>query len=322
MLCIDSQNCNPYYNLAAEEIFLKQSDEDFFMVWESEPSVIIGKHQNTLSEINYRFISDNKVKVARRLTGGGTVYHDRGNINFSFIRNGEPGRLVDFHSFIEPVLLFLASHGVDSVQGPKHEIIACNGKISGNAEHVYKNRVLHHGTLLFDTDLEMLRRSIVHIGGTFTGKAVQSNRSHVINMVQCLPQIMDISEFRSALFNYVKSFFNGKVHEPDVMVKAQIQRLADEKYRSWEWIYGWSPDYSFKNEWKNDRFTIYIGLEVHKGMIENCSLECTELSLYAAAGLIKGNRHDEKNIRKSLEEAGLVAKMNLNDFESLVFSFL
>mgnify|MGYP001571114374 FL=1 len=123
MLCIRLLNRDPFYNLAAEEYLLKNSGDDIFMLWQSDPVVVVGKHQNALAELNYRFIRANGIAVARRLTGGGTVYHDRGNINFTFIRKGESGRLVDFGSFIAPVLEFLKKAGVEAVQGPKNEIL-------------------------------------------------------------------------------------------------------------------------------------------------------------------------------------------------------
>ncbi len=156
MLCIQSPSRDPYFNLAAEEYLLKQSTDDVFMLWQSSPVVVSGKHQNVYAEMNYRYIREKGILVARRLTGGGTVYHDPGNINFSFIRQGEAGKMVDFTGFIEPVIRFVNSLGVHASQGPKHEIMVNGKKISGNAEHVFKNRVLHHGTLLFDAALDEL----------------------------------------------------------------------------------------------------------------------------------------------------------------------
>jgi len=321
MLCIDSQSSNPYYNLAAEEIFLKNSDADLFMIWDSEPSIIVGKHQNALAEINYRFTVENRINVARRLTGGGTVYHDRGNINFTFIRNGEPGKLVDFSSFIDPVISFLANRGIAVRQGAKHEILASEKKFSGNAEHVHKNRVLHHGTILFNSDLGMLRKAIEHKGGEFSDKAVQSNRSHVVNLAGCLPENMEVRTFRRTLLNFVKDRFNGTLYEPDNSLKAEIQKLADEKYKSWDWIYGWSPDYSFSNEWTGEGIKVKIDLNVHRGTILNCMLDCSQADLSGAMKSLKGNRHSEINIREALMESGMERTLSSENFEGLVYAF-
>ena len=176
MLCIFSENRDPYFNLAAEEYLLRNTGDEIFMLWQSTPAVVVGKHQNALAEINYRYTTGKGIAVARRLSGGGTVYHDNGNINFTFIRQGEPGKLVDFSGFIEPVIRFMKITGVDAEKGSKHEILTQGKKISGNAGHVYKNRVLHHGTLLFNADMEILHESIRHAGGIYTDKAVQSNQ--------------------------------------------------------------------------------------------------------------------------------------------------
>ncbi|MBN2814917.1 MAG: lipoate--protein ligase family protein, partial [Bacteroidales bacterium] len=182
MLFLTSEITDPYYNLATEEYLLRQLHDDVFMLWISRPVIVVGKHQNALAEINYRFVSDNHIDVARRLTGGGAVFHDEGNVNFAFIRAGEPGRLVDFNAFIEPVTAFLQTLGVEALRGPKNEILVNGLKISGNAEHVYKNRVLHHGTLLYQSNLDRLRQSLKPSGGRYIDKAVQSNRSSVTNL--------------------------------------------------------------------------------------------------------------------------------------------
>ena len=165
MQCLISTNRDIYFNLALEEYLLMHEVDDYFVLWQSEPAVVVGKHQNTLAEINYRFVSEKNIRVARRLSGGGTVYHDQGNLNFTYIANGEPGKLVDFKRFIEPVIHFLGTLGIDAQQGLKNEILVRGKKISGNAEHVYKNRVLHHGTLLFHSDLHLLRECLRVIPG-------------------------------------------------------------------------------------------------------------------------------------------------------------
>ena len=136
MYCIISDTRDPYFNLATEEYLMKHSEEDIFLLWQSELCVVVGKHQNTYAEINYPFIREHNIKVARRLSGGGTVFHDRGNLNFTFIRNGEPGKLVDFRRFVSPVIEMLQQLNVHAVMGGKNDILVDGKKISGNAEHV------------------------------------------------------------------------------------------------------------------------------------------------------------------------------------------
>ena len=326
MLCIHSLNTDPYYNLAAEEHFLKTSEEEYFMLWQSVPAVVIGKHQNALAEINYRFTKDKGILLARRLTGGGTVYHDGGNLNFTFIRNGEPGKLVDFASFIDPVIRFLDSLNIKAIQGPKHEILAGGIKISGNAEHVYKNRVLHHGTLLFNADMNMLRQSISHQGcGIYSDRAVQSNRSSVINLSELMPDGVTISEFKKLFIDHMLSFFSAREYVPDESEQVAVKSLAEEKYRTWEWIFGWSPDYSFKNSWKHSSYEAVIELSIHRGLIKTGkidSLQFAENTLEKIKSLLMGLPHREEDIRKVLNSAGF--NKELADeavFEDLVMAF-
>ncbi len=323
MLCIRSLQHDPYYNLAAEEYLLKSSGEEVFMLWQSDPVVVVGKHQNTLAEINYSYVRGNNIQVARRLTGGGTVYHDQGNINFTFIRQGEPGRLVDFGSFIAPVIGFLKYMGIEAFRGQKNEILVDGKKISGNAEHVFRNRVLHHGTLLYSANLEQLRESIKP-GSGYTGKAVQSNRSSVMNLSgRFLPE-MDISKFGDRFMQYIMESFQGKLFEPGLMEQQAIQKLAVEKYSSWDWIYGWSPDYMFEGEYNSGHHKIGITLSVHRGIIQHCTLQSATISplyLEAMAGRLKGVPHDENSIMKKL--SGKVFKKNVRnkELEDLVSSF-
>ena len=324
MLCIHSKNRDPYYNLAAEEYLLRYSNEDVFMLWQSTPAVVVGKHQNTLAEINYRFVRNNGVQIARRLTGGGTVYHDPGNINFSFIRQGEPGKLVDFGRFIEPVISFLKTFDIQAHRGLKNEILVKGKKISGNAEHVYKNRVLHHGTLLYKADLNSLHESIRPGGGKYTGKAVQSNRSSVLNLVECINPVISIEDFKEALLVFIMKHYQGRLFEMEKDQNMAILQLAGEKYNTWEWIYGWSPDYEFENVWQTNNPEIAIKLGAHRGIITGCTLKSliipSELAAMVNKGLT-GTPHEESNILTTLEALGFKLILDKRELEDLVLAF-
>ena len=154
MLILDSPYTDPRYNIAAEEYLLKETGEDYAFFYINEPSIIIGKHQNAYAEVNLDYVRQNHIKVIRRISGGGTVWHDRGNLNFSFILKGEEGKQVNFRGYAQPVVDFLDELGVEASFGPRNEILVGDLKISGNAEHIHRKRVLHHGTLLFDSDLD------------------------------------------------------------------------------------------------------------------------------------------------------------------------
>jgi lipoate-protein ligase A len=324
MLCIHSESSDPYYNLAAEEYLLKQSTEAVFMVWQSTPAVVVGKHQNALAEINYRFVRDRGILVARRLSGGGAVYHDDGNINFSFILQGEPGKLVNFAGFIEIVTRFLKTYDIEAHQGLKNEILVNDKKISGNAEHVNKNRVLHHGTLLVNADLNILRESIRQGNGKYTDKAVQSNRSSVMNLAECLNPAITMADFQAALLDFVMQHYHGRLYELEEYQKMAIRQLAAEKYNTWAWIYGWSPDYEFENLWRTNMHEIVIQLSTHRGIITRCNIKspviASELTAMISDQLL-GKDHEEGNIRKTLEASELRLILDNRDIEDLVLAF-
>ncbi len=322
MLCIRSHNTDPFFNLAAEEYLLRNSDDDYFILWKSNPVVVCGKHQNTYAEINYPYITTNQIQVARRLTGGGTVFHDPGNINFTFIKNGHVGSLVQFSRFTEPVIEFLNSIGIQAVPGPKHDIVVNGKKISGNAEHVFKNRVLHHGTLLFDANLDMLRKSIVRNHGTYIDKSVQSNRSSVMNISTALPSVFSNELFCDQLFSFLKSQSAGIEYMLNDQESKAIQTLAEKKYRTWEWIYGWSPDYTYKNQWLSGNLSLEIELDIHRGIITAARCSGTFADLMENLNeMLKGTAHQEKEIRTLLESMGVHLHLGNNGiFNDLIFA--
>lgn len=324
MLCMHSLNTNPYYSLALEEHLLKKFTDDFFILWQSEPAVVVGKHQNVLAEINYRFVKDNGIRVARRLSGGGTVYHDAGNINFTFIRTGEPGKLVDFEKYIKPVTGFLKSLGVDAVPGPKNEILVEGKKISGNAEHVHKNRVLHHGTLLYNSNLASLHAAISRNSGKFTDKAVQSNRSRVVNLADCLGREMTVMHLMKAFLDFIILNYDGHLFETTSQDEADVDQLIREKYNTWEWIYGWSPDYEFENTWHKGDIKIKLHLKTHRGSIAVCNLVSSGISpiiLNDIQERLTGLRHEESDIKTVLESSELNSTLTGSDLTDLVLAF-
>lgn len=324
MQCLISTNRDIYFSLALEEYLLMHEAKDYFVLWQSDPAVVVGKHQNALAEINYRFVSENGIQVARRLSGGGTVYHDQGNLNFTYIANGEPGKLVDFKRFIGPVIQFLGTLGIVAEQGLKNEILARGKKISGNAEHVYKNRVLHHGTLLFHSDLNLLRECLKVIPGRYRDKAVQSNRSSVINISECLNNSMELVHFERAFLDYVLSGSGGKLLGLADAESKSISELAGSKYRSWDWIYGWSPDYELTSDfqWKGTDCRIF--LKTHRGVIVDVSLKSEKIpekDLAGLTGLLRECRHEACSIRNIIKGWNYPAISGPEETEEFVWAF-
>ncbi len=268
MVCIQNDNMDCYFNLAAEEYLFKNYEDDVFMLWKNTPSIIIGKHQNAFAEVNMDFVRKNRIKLARRLSGGGTVYQDEGNLNFTFIKQGREGKQVDFKKYTGPVRSFLESLGLET-KFEGHNSITCKGeKISGNAEHVYKNRVMHHGTLLFSSDLTILGKAIEVQPGVYTDKAVKSVRSKVTNISEHLEEQMDIQLFADRFMNFIMEHAPGSKRRHFSKGEVQkIKNLSENKYKTEEWIYGYSPKYEFRKTSSFSDGSLRIHLKVEKGSI-------------------------------------------------------
>src|SRR5699024_1426271 len=160
MLCIYHESTDPYFNVATDEYILKYLQEDCFMLWRNDNAIIIGQYQNALAEINYDYVKAHDIKVVRRLSGGGAVYHDLGNLNFSFTKSGKDSNLSDFEKFTRPIVEVLQSFGVNAQFEGKNDITIDGKKISGNAAHIYKNKILHHGTLLFSSEMRNVAEAL------------------------------------------------------------------------------------------------------------------------------------------------------------------
>ncbi len=306
-LCINQTNTDPYFNLATEEYFLKNFQEDFFMLWRSKPSVVVGKHQNALAEINHVFVRENQIPVARRLSGGGTVFHDPGNVNFTFIRNVKDISEVNFKVFTVPVVAALKKLGVDAYTTGRNDLLIDGKKISGNAEHVYKNRVLHHGTLLFDSHLEVLKGALKVDLSKFEDKSVQSNRSEVTNIADYLPNPVSVEEFTQFIFAEICGTYpDFRVYEPTSEDIATIKKLAIEKYQTWDWIFGYSPRYRFTNTVETANGVISVSLLVEKGRITEALFSGTisEENAQKLANTLVGCRHDLEEVSSILSLFG------------------
>lgn len=269
MLCIIRHETDPYFNLAAEEYVLKHLHRDCFMLWRNENAIIVGKHQNTLAEINVDYVKEKDIKVVRRLSGGGAVFHDMGNLNFTFIASGENHKLVDFRKFTLPILEVLQKLDVEAKFEGRNDLTIEGKKFSGNAEHVYKNRVLHHGTLLFSSEMADVSNALKVDPDKFNDKAVKSVRSRVTNISEHLKSPLTVLEFRDLILKHVMDATPGAelyTFTPEDV--AAIAKLRDEKYITWDWNYGYSPKYNFRKALKTNGGKLEVMLEVNNGIIQ------------------------------------------------------
>lgn len=318
MLLIPQTETDPFFNLAAEEYLLREKDEDICMLWRNEPTIVLGKHQNALAEINVEFTKRAGIHVVRRLSGGGTVYHDEGNINFTFIRNAPQadGINIDFKVFTNPVVQALAGLGVEAVHSGRNDLLVNGMKISGNAEHVFqqKKRTLHHGTLLFSSRLGDLSEALKVNPLKFEDKAVRSVRSKVTNIRDHLKQDMDADAF----YHYLVSFMSD--HFSDVHIyqftddeKKTISALVDTRYKTWEWNFGYSPRYRFRKTVRTGSDELLVDMSVEKGIIREIKFEhhqTDEQILRLMESELTGCRHYPDDLRTCLENIGSDAAVN------------
>jgi lipoate---protein ligase len=301
MQCIISPSSDPYFNLAIEEILLKRSKEQFLILGINDTCVIIGKHQSAHREINTKFIDENKIPVIRRISGGGTVFHDPANLNFTFILQSEHGKQVNFQDYTRPVIDFLASEGVDAKFEGKNDLKVNGLKISGNAEHVHHDRVLHHGTLLFNSSLDIMRDCLRKDCSGYSSKAVVSNPSPVTNLSGMLPQYKDVSEFRIGMMDYFLDYFHGFKYELSDEEKGEAKSLTASKYKTWEWNYAYGPDYQFSNAFIFKDIKASCQLYVREGTIRNCILKGSR-ELEPIASKLTGSRHMPGDILQVLND--------------------
>jgi len=306
MLIIKRHNTEPYFNLATEEYVLKNFADDSFMLWRNEPSIIVGKHQNTLAEINLDYVNENKIKVVRRLSGGGAVFHDLGNINFTFIRRGDHHTLVDFRKFTEPILEVMQKLGIEARFEGRNDLTIDGRKFSGNAEHVFKDRVLHHGTLLFSSEMTDLSSALKVDPSKFSDKAVKSVRSRVTNISEHLKEPMEIEEFMEMIRRHVNEKYPDasaiRLSEED---HQKIQQLVEEKYSTWEWNFGYSPKYNFQKQAKTSSGHIEVNLQVENGIIRDARIfgdYFGRLDTTDFEAMLKGLPHTEDSLRKLFSE--------------------
>ncbi len=309
MRIILNDNINPFFNIASEEYLLREFTENCFMLYRNRPSVIVGKHQNTLAEINYEFLKKNGIDLVRRLSGGGTVYHDLGNINFTYVLNGEEGKMVDFRRFTQPIISLLSAFNIKAYFGGNNDIRVDGLKISGNAEHVYKKRILHHGTMLYSSNLTQLNEVLKAKEGLYRDKAVKSVRSEVMNLEPLIPGSYDIHAFMKAMYNQIKNEYHDAYHyrfsNADI---SRINRLINEKYRRWEWNFGYSPDYSINNHCYVHENKHQIYTEVNKGLIVAFAVHgilASTPEMNAFKEKVINKLHKEETIMKCAYESGL-----------------
>lgn len=318
MYFLDKASRDPYFNIALEEYVLKHSDKDFFMLWENASSLIVGKHQNPYLEVEPAFLFDGAAPVIRRISGGGTVFHGEGNINYTFITSSKANEdKVNFGKFTLPIINFLNKAGVAAALTGKSNLTVNGLKFSGNAAHIFKNRSIHHGTLLFDADLEQIKKHLRPESTHIHSRAVSSTRAIVTNLKPLLDN-MDAKYFISELQKAVLQHFGDEgifMLSPENI--QEIQELSISKYKTSNWNFGYSPDYSIENKLDADDFRANFLMMVNKGVISTVKLSKSNNKSLSdeIENCLTGEFHYPQEIRQALEP--LLNASNISKQEQL-----
>lgn len=305
---------DPAFNLALEQYLLENRRGEYFWFWRNERSVVVGKNQNTQSEIDQEFVEKHGICVVRRLSGGGAVFHDLGNINYSYVTDHIPGDFIDFAKYTRPIIEVLSTLGVRAELSGRNDILVNGSKISGNAQYVRGERLLHHGTLLFDADINYMQNALHADGDKFIDKAVRSVRGRVVNLKQFLPEGMDATEFMRLMERGImERYSDGKRIELTPAELSAINELADKTYRSWDWNYGYSPNYSFRRSQRLKGGSIEVRMDVANGVIGDIRFfgdffgekDVSELCM-----ALRGVKHERSSILYALADVNVGAHIH------------
>ena len=323
MLCIFNDSHDAYFNMAVEEYVFNYFSEDVFMLWRNEPAIIVGRFQNSLAEINLDFVKEKGIKVVRRLTGGGAVFHDLQNLNFTFVESNSTG---DFRTFTQPIIEVLNKLGVDARFEGRNDLMIDGQKFSGNAQCVNNGRILHHGTLLFDTAMTDMSNALKVNPLKFEDKAVKSVRKRVTNISEHLKSPLTVGQFGNLIMKHIRETrSNCKSYEFTEEDMRAINKLRDEKYSTWDWNFGHSPKYSYSKMIRTKGGNVELHLDIEKGVIVGIKIYgdfFAKKDLSEFETLFIGVRHDEKAISEVLANVSIgdyLLGVANDDFITLAF---
>ena len=264
---LETGSTDPAYNLAFEEYVLThRRDGAYLLLWQNDNTIVVGRNQNTAQEIDRAFVEQHHIRVVRRGTGGGAVYHDLGNLNYSFITDAGDAERMAMERFTRPIVAALQGLGLQAEASGRNDILVEGRKVSGTAQRLTDGRILHHGTLLFDSRPEMVAGALRADPAKFRSKGAKSVRSRIGNIRDFLPEDMTLPAF----WDYLKRQLAGDGLVQDALTAeelAAVRQLKAEKYDTWEWTYGRSPSFDMVNRDYFPGGRLEIGLSVSGGRL-------------------------------------------------------
>ena len=304
----------PFYNFALEEYLLTEAPKDDYVFFYIHiPSIIVGKFQNTIEEVNKDFVDSENIIVARRLSGGGAVYHDSGNLNFSFVHAAGKNDVHNFAKFTQPVIGALNNLGINAMLSGRNDIVVDDKKISGNAQCYKNNRLLHHGTLLYNADMNYLIRALKVKDLKIQSKGIKSVRSRVTNLIDYMDTPMDIYAFKNHLLDFLRQTGNIEEMVLDDDVIKRIEKRALSHFSTWDWNWGNSPKYESEKTAKFECGIINVKMNIDKGYIQDLKIFgdfFTSEDLDKLEGLLVGVKLKKEDLELKLSSTNIGAYFN------------
>lgn len=322
MLYINNPITDPYYNHALEEYFLKNSQEECFILWRSAPCILIGKNQNAYSEINIDYVKEHQLPVVRRISGGGAIFNDLGNVLFGFISNNPTNTFADFKRFTAPIIEALGTLGVKAELTGRNDITIGEKKFSGNAQAKHGSRILHHGSLLFSSNITDLTAALNVRPIKFQDKSIKSVAGRVTNIIEHMNIEMNVTEFKDYIMYFImKTNPTASIYSLSETDIFNIKKLAEEKTSTWAWNFGNSPKYNFINERKFPGGIVEIDFNVKNGEIAGIKILGDffgQEDISKIEDALIGIKHDEGTIRSALEEFDINAYLTNISLDNLI----
>ncbi|MEK4301034.1 lipoate--protein ligase [Oceanobacillus sp. FSL W8-0428] len=321
---------DPRINLAIEEYILENFGEKdtYLLFYVNSPSIIIGRNQNTIEEINTDYVDEKGIKVVRRLSGGGAVYHDEQNLNFSFITKDDGDSFQNFAKFTQPVVDALNNIGVPVELQGRNDLAVEGRKISGNAMFSTRGRMFSHGTLMLDSQLEELTKALKVKKIKIESKGIKSIRSRVANIAEYLDNPISMDEFKELILRYIFDVEDVKDVPQYVLTEddwEKIYEISEKRYQQWDWNYGKSPSFNYQESKKFPGGLVDVRLDVKKGVIENCIIYGDFFGIGNVKELedaLTGTRHNRDAIKEALDQIDVshyLGRISKEEFLELLY---